>query len=104
MQALRRRMEVSRVIYEMPKPVVAMVRGPAAGAGLSVALASGAMGAALIALMQQRAVLENWIGFSKFVEVLVFILIGAAIYGIAALLFGAVRLSDLKGMTRKSSA
>ncbi len=39
MQALRRRMEVSRVIYEMPKPVVAMVRGPAAGAGLSVALA-----------------------------------------------------------------
>ena len=34
MQALRRRMEVSRVIYEMPKPVVAMVRGPAAGAGL----------------------------------------------------------------------
>ncbi|MEM7639175.1 MAG: murein biosynthesis integral membrane protein MurJ [Pseudomonadota bacterium] len=71
---------------------------------LSVALASGAMGAALIALMQQRAVLESWIGFSKFVEVLVFILIGAAIYGIAALLFGAVRLSDLKGMTRKSSA
>ena len=38
-QALRRRMEVSRVIYEMPKPVIAMIRGPAAGAGLSVALA-----------------------------------------------------------------
>ena len=69
----------------------------------SVTLASGAMGAALITLMQQRALLESWIGFSKFVEVLVFILIGAAIYGVAALLFGAVRLSDLKGMTRKSS-
>ncbi len=38
-QSLRRRMEVSRVIFEMPKPVVAMVRGPAAGAGLSLALA-----------------------------------------------------------------
>lgn len=38
-QALRRRMEVSRVIHEMPKPVIAMIRGPAAGAGLSVALA-----------------------------------------------------------------
>ncbi|MEM6556979.1 MAG: lipid II flippase MurJ, partial [Pseudomonadota bacterium] len=68
----------------------------------SVALASGAMGAALIALMQQRALLESWVGFSKFVEVLVFILIGAVIYGMAALLFGAVRLSDLKGMARKS--
>lgn len=71
---------------------------------LSVALASGAMGAALIFLMQQQAVLESWIGFSKFAEVLVFILIGAVIYGVAAIIFGAVRISDLKGMTRKSSA
>ena len=38
-QSLRRRMEVSRLIHEMPKPVIAMIRGPAAGAGLSVALA-----------------------------------------------------------------
>ncbi|MEO1189432.1 MAG: polysaccharide biosynthesis C-terminal domain-containing protein, partial [Pseudomonadota bacterium] len=70
---------------------------------VSVGLASGAMGAALILLMQQRAMLESWIGFSKFVEVLVFILIGAAIYSVAAILFGAVRLSDLKGMARKSA-
>src|SRR5690242_3196357 len=38
-QALRTRMEVSRWLHEMPKPTVAMVRGAAAGAGLSLALA-----------------------------------------------------------------
>ena len=38
-QALRSRMEVSRFLHEMPKPTIAMVRGPAAGAGLSLALA-----------------------------------------------------------------
>jgi 2-(1,2-epoxy-1,2-dihydrophenyl)acetyl-CoA isomerase len=38
-QDLRARMEVSRFLHEMPKPTIAMVRGPAAGAGLSMALA-----------------------------------------------------------------
>ena len=38
-QALRSRMEVSRWLREMPKPTIAMVRGPAAGAGLALALA-----------------------------------------------------------------
>jgi 2-(1,2-epoxy-1,2-dihydrophenyl)acetyl-CoA isomerase len=38
-QGLRARMEVSRWLHEMPKPTIAMVRGPAAGAGLSLALA-----------------------------------------------------------------
>ena len=38
-QALRSRMEVSRWLHEMPKPTVALVRGAAAGAGLSLALA-----------------------------------------------------------------
>jgi len=38
-QALRERMEVSRWLHEMPKPTIAMVRGAAAGAGLSIALA-----------------------------------------------------------------
>jgi 2-(1,2-epoxy-1,2-dihydrophenyl)acetyl-CoA isomerase len=38
-QGLRARMEVSRWLHEMPKPTIAMVRGAAAGAGLSVALA-----------------------------------------------------------------
>ncbi|MBT5195256.1 MAG: enoyl-CoA hydratase [Rhodospirillaceae bacterium] len=37
--ALRASMETSRLLHEMPKPTIAMVRGPAAGAGLSLALA-----------------------------------------------------------------
>src|SRR6266404_3985645 len=36
---LRRGMEVSRLLHEMPKPVVAQIDGAAAGAGLSIALA-----------------------------------------------------------------
>lgn len=38
-QQLRGRMEVSRWLHEMPKPTIAMVRGAAAGAGLSLAMA-----------------------------------------------------------------
>jgi 2-(1,2-epoxy-1,2-dihydrophenyl)acetyl-CoA isomerase len=38
-QGLRQRMEVSRLLHEMPKPTIAMLRGPVAGAGLSLALA-----------------------------------------------------------------
>ncbi len=36
---LRARMEVSRLLHEIPKPTIAMVNGVAAGAGLSLALA-----------------------------------------------------------------
>ena len=36
---LRVRMEVSRLLHEMPKPTLAVIPGPAAGAGLSMALA-----------------------------------------------------------------
>ncbi len=38
-QALRSRMETSRWLHELPKPTIAMMRGPAAGAGLSLAMA-----------------------------------------------------------------
>jgi 2-(1,2-epoxy-1,2-dihydrophenyl)acetyl-CoA isomerase len=36
---LRQRMEVSQLLHDMAKPTIAMLRGPAAGAGLSLALA-----------------------------------------------------------------
>jgi 2-(1,2-epoxy-1,2-dihydrophenyl)acetyl-CoA isomerase len=38
-QRLRSRMEVSRLLHTIPKPTIAMVNGPAAGAGLAMALA-----------------------------------------------------------------
>lgn len=36
---LRQSMEISRLLHQGPKPTIAMMRGPAAGAGLSIALA-----------------------------------------------------------------
>jgi 2-(1,2-epoxy-1,2-dihydrophenyl)acetyl-CoA isomerase len=36
---LRRRMEISQLLHDITKPTIAMIRGPAAGAGLSIALA-----------------------------------------------------------------
>lgn len=38
-QTLRAAMECARILHEMPKPAIAMVRGAVAGAGLSIALA-----------------------------------------------------------------
>ena len=38
-ERLRGRMDVSRLLHEIPKPTIAMVNGPAAGAGLAMALA-----------------------------------------------------------------
>lgn len=38
-QDLRERMEVSRLLHEMPKPTLAVIPGPAAGAGFSLAMA-----------------------------------------------------------------
>ena len=37
--SLRQQMETSRLLHEMPKPTLAIIPGPAAGAGLSLALA-----------------------------------------------------------------
>lgn len=70
----------------------------------SVTLASLAMGGGLIYLLKHPQLLQDQIRYGKFVEVLAFIAVGAAIYAMAALLFGAVRLSDLKGMRRGGAA
>lgn len=71
---------------------------------ISVAFASSAMGAALIYLISQRETLQSWVTYGKFFEVLAFIAIGAGIYGVAAIVFGAVRMSDLKGARGNKSA
>ncbi|MFN3213679.1 MAG: murein biosynthesis integral membrane protein MurJ [Henriciella sp.] len=71
---------------------------------ISVTLASVSMGAALLFLLQHRETLQSWAPYGKFVEVLAFISIGAAAYGIAAILFGAIRLRDLKAMVRRKAA
>lgn len=71
---------------------------------VSVTLASFAMGGALLYMLRHPGLIQDRITYGRFVEVLVFIAVGAAIYGIAAILFGAVRLSDLKGMRRSSAA
>lgn len=39
-EGLRRQEESSRLLYEMPKPTIAAVNGPAAGAGMSLALSA----------------------------------------------------------------
>ncbi|WP_232462480.1 enoyl-CoA hydratase [Bordetella genomosp. 9] len=39
MRGLRRRATISELLHTMPKPTIAMMRGPAVGAGLSLALA-----------------------------------------------------------------
>jgi len=38
-RTLRRRMEIVRLLHEMPKPTLARVQGPAAGAGMCLAIA-----------------------------------------------------------------
>lgn len=71
---------------------------------VSVTLASLAMGAALLYLLTQQGLLQTWVPYGKFSEVLAFIVLGAGVYGIAALLFGAIRPSDLKAMLRRKAA
>jgi len=71
---------------------------------ISVTLASAAMGGALIYLLNNPSLLQDHIAYGKFVEVLAFILVGGAIYAVAAILFGAVRLSDLRGNRGRGTA
>ena len=69
---------------------------------VSITLASLAMGVGLYFILQNGAAFADAIPFGKFVEVIAFIFIGAGIYGLAALIFGAIRLSDLKTMSRRA--
>jgi len=70
---------------------------------VSIALASLAMGAVLYLIGQNLSWFEDLLPFNKFLQVLVFILVGVVTYCAASLVFGAIRLSDLKAMTKRGS-
>lgn len=67
----------------------------------SVTLASLAMGAALFAILHYEPAFAAAVPMGKFFETLVFILAGVGVYGMAALLFGAIRFSDLRAMLKR---
>ncbi|MEQ3747645.1 MAG: murein biosynthesis integral membrane protein MurJ [Henriciella sp.] len=69
---------------------------------ISVTAASLTMGAGLFLILQRQDLLAEMIPYGKFLEVVVFILAGITIYACAALLFGAIRISDLKGMLKRT--
>ena len=69
---------------------------------VSVSLASLSMGGVLYYLLRQRDLIQTWLPYGKFVEVLAFIVLGALAYAVSAILFGAIRLSDVKGLARRN--
>ena len=70
---------------------------------VSVTLASLAMGGALIFLLRHQDTLQTYVTYGKFAEVMAFIFMGAGVYALAALIFGAIRPSDLKAMLRRKA-
>lgn len=68
---------------------------------VSVTLASAAMGAVLYYVLQEQATLAAYVPYGALVQVLAFVLVGGLVYALAALVFGAIRLSDLKTMARR---
>ncbi|GAB5459308.1 MAG: murein biosynthesis integral membrane protein MurJ [Henriciella sp.] len=68
---------------------------------VSVTLASAAMGASLYYILKEQAVFSAYVPYGAFVQVIAFVLVGALVYAIAALVFGAIRLSDLKTIARR---
>lgn len=69
---------------------------------LGALAASFTMGVALAFMLRERVRLEALVMGDGLMEVAAFIATGAGIYGIAAILFGAVRPSDLKTLARRA--
>ena len=63
--------------------------------------ASGTMGLALWYMLQERAVSGQILYQSALGDTLVFIAAGGAVYAVSALVFGAVRVSDIRSMLRR---
>jgi len=66
-----------------------------------VTAASAAMGAALYFALGHPWLESPLIPFDKIGETIVFVVFGCCVYAISALVFGAIRWSDLKNMARR---
>lgn len=78
------------------------VPGPRlAGRLISVTLASAAMGAVLWYILQVPEQFVALVPYGKFMETIAFIACGGLAYAFAALLFGAIRLSDLRVVLKR---
>lgn len=71
-----------------------------AGRLASVTLASAAMGAVLWYILQDAERFAAIVPYGKFIETIVFIGCGGLAYAVAALVFGAIRVSDLKSVLK----
>jgi len=69
---------------------------------IRASLATGAMSGALWLALQHQALIRAHIYDSKLVTALIVIAIGMAAYGVAALVFGAVRFSEIKQALKRS--
>lgn len=70
---------------------------------VSALLASAAMGAGLVWILMREDAMRALVPGGRLVDILAFILVGMLLYGVAALVFGAVRPSDLRGLMRRSA-
>jgi putative peptidoglycan lipid II flippase len=70
---------------------------------LRAAIATGVMTGALIAVLINAEMIRSMIGDSLILRALVFILVGMGVYGFAALVTGAVKLSDLRGSAKQAN-
>lgn len=67
---------------------------------VSASFASAAMGAALWWLMANEAAMRARVPGGAIADILALIGVGALVYGVAAIIFGALRLSDIKALAR----
>ncbi|MFT6556821.1 enoyl-CoA hydratase [Sneathiella sp.] len=103
---LRARMEVSRFLHEMPKPTLAVIPGPAAGAGFSLAMACDlriALDTAKITTAFSKVGLSGDFGGSYFLTNLVGAAKARELYFTGRVLSGAEAL-DLGMVNRISTA
>ncbi len=70
---------------------------------VSITAASIAMGVALFGLYHRPDLFLDYIGFGQLAQTVAFVLAGGAIYALSAILFGAIRPSDIKAVLQRKS-